>query len=85
VVPLTCRRPRFICLYKVLLPVFLPGRGGADFDSQSPTQAGQNFLEVKTMTKLKKIIKEVLGIFLILITLALIMIYFYQVLFSKVS
>jgi len=37
------------------------------------------------MTKLKKIIKEVLGISLILVTLALIMIYFYQVLFSKIS
>lgn len=32
------------------------------------------------MTKLKKYLKEILGIVLILITLALIMIYFYQVL-----
>jgi hypothetical protein len=32
------------------------------------------------MSKLKKYLKEILGIVLILITLALIMIYFYQVL-----
>jgi len=35
------------------------------------------------MTKLKEILKEVLGITLILVTLALILVYFYQVLFSK--
>lgn len=35
------------------------------------------------MTKLKEILKEVLGITLIVVTLALILVYFYQVLFSK--
>lgn len=35
------------------------------------------------MTKLKEILKEVLGIALILVTLTLILVYFYQVLFSK--
>lgn len=35
------------------------------------------------MTKLKEILKEVLGIALILVTLVLILVYFYQVLFSK--
>ena len=36
------------------------------------------------MTKLKEILKEVLGIALILVTLALILVYFYQVLISKI-
>lgn len=36
------------------------------------------------MTKLKEILKEVLGIALILATLVLILVYFYQVLFSKI-
>jgi hypothetical protein len=35
--------------------------------------------------KLKEILKEVLGIAFILVTLALILVYFYQVLFSKIS
>jgi hypothetical protein len=35
------------------------------------------------MTKLKEILKEVLGIALILVTLVLILVYFYQVLFLK--
>lgn len=36
------------------------------------------------MTKLKEILKEILVIALILVTLALILVYFYQVLFSKI-
>ncbi len=76
--------PGFLSPKKILLPILLSCRSGFEFDDQSPTTSEYIHDEIDKMTKLKEILKEVLGIALILVTLALILVYFYQVLFSKI-